>query len=502
MRTFGFAVATVLCAIQLTAALPRPDFGLSIDVYSADKTSDVADAANNDLVTLWSTSTITLNANYDTLGEILTEITAIGTDASANIKAVFDAIIDLADATTDPTAAFDAAIDAVDALITYITSETVGLSVNYGNLDTALSTNEIVVQLEDAFGELADGLARLGAALTALKAQVLAAVTTAGSGTVTKAILRQKLSIADTSDLTVSVVDVSSSLQLIFFILEQSKEFLQLADAYIISSGVAGQDAVDYINEQLQVLSGEVESYKDAADTIKTTVTDTFDGSTDLGARDLTPIAAIKTEVDATVTTFGANIDTAVTAIEASFTGYQADILLVSTGYATFYSDNACGHIFDLVTVLINQGPYAEYCYEKYGDAALALFDSNARVAGECVDREITRLLTLQDVLISIAEQIAFSVEDLLATLDFCLNSVTECNDSDIDMYLGAIHAEIDASHLEVLTDLVDDETDAGLARLQACFVAARYDILREIDGMTTDIAACETNGPNPPSPR
>ncbi|KFB46416.1 AGAP007275-PA-like protein [Anopheles sinensis] len=497
MRTFGVAVATVFCAIQLTAALPRPDFGLSIDVFSADKTSDVATTASADLDTLWSTTAITLNADYDTLEEILTEITAIGTDALAKIKALFDAIVTLADATTDPTGAFDAATAAIDALDTYITSTTEGLSVNYGSLDTALATNKIVLQLEDAFGELADGLGSLRSTLSALKTQVAAAVTKAGSGTVTKAILRQKLSVSDTSDLTITLLELASTLKLIFYVLEESKESLETADQYLISAtGVAG-GALAYVDAQLHALADEVQLYVGAADSIATQIRQTSIPNLDFSSLDLSVVADIQIETGHIATTYGANLDTAVTSIKGTFTQYKADVLLVSTGYDAFYGNEGADHVYDVVTVLINQGPYAEYCYEKYGDAALALFDINARVAGECVDREITRLLTLQDVLLSIAEQIAFSVEDLLATVTACLDNTTECMASSIDNYLSDMHDAVDTVHLAVLAELVEDETDAGLARLQACFAAAKYDMLSRMAAMKTDIFACETAGPN-----
>uniref|UniRef100_A0AAG5DAV8 Protein TsetseEP domain-containing protein n=1 Tax=Anopheles atroparvus TaxID=41427 RepID=A0AAG5DAV8_ANOAO len=494
MRTFGFALAAVLCAVQLTVALPRPDFGINIEVFSADRTDAVAVGVSVLLNELWNTNPITLNAGYQTLADLVEEIDAIGGEFAGRVSEVFSTISDLANADADVASSFTAVYSAISSLEGYVST---GVSTNFDNLVGFLEDNEIVTMLQDAFGKIQNTLSDLGDALDELKLDIGEVVTEAGSGSITKSLLRSILKPSKTTELTIQVQNLKADLPLVFYILMTTKDLVKMADDYIINSSNVAESAVEYINTGLSALVDEVEGYSLATSNVQAIVTDVSEVNLDFAALDLSTIPAIQSETNHFGETYGVDLQTTITAMTGHFNNYMTDIPTVADGYSNFYENDGCAHIYDIVTVLINFGPYAEYCFEKYGDQGIALFEQNARRANECVDREITRLLKLQEVLVSIAEMLVFSIEDLLQTVMVCVANADYCNDSDIDTYLSDLHSAIDEYHLYDLEDIVDYETDAGLARLNSCFTAAKYGMLVEISELQSGIAYCEANGPN-----
>ncbi|XP_049279841.1 uncharacterized protein LOC125762109 [Anopheles funestus] len=424
MKAYGVTVVLVLCTTQISLAIPRPDFGVNAPVYGGADVASTAQESGTLINEVNDNLDITLDSGYALLTTIKTQLVGIADDFTTKGLAVSDAIDALAasngpldDAFTDFETASDDLIDLIEN----------GLTTYFTELDTNLD-DSITTMLTDAFDDVIADLNTLAGLLDSLKTQLQNALTAAGSNPPTKAILRKFVSTSLTSTIAKTVISLKADIPLVTYIIANSIENLKVADDYIFESGTVATDALDTVNVGLEALEAEVQLYSDDTSQITDIIDPVYQENFDFSGLDLTGISLIESELNEYSETYTTDLEATISDIKDTYDSYKQDILLVSDGLGSFYSDYACDHLHELVLVLISNGKYADYCFNKYAPRTFALFEKQAREANRCVDREITRLLKLQEILLAMAKMLVFNIEDILAEVTICVQAPELCN--------------------------------------------------------------------------
>uniref|UniRef100_A0A182W716 Uncharacterized protein n=1 Tax=Anopheles minimus TaxID=112268 RepID=A0A182W716_9DIPT len=491
MKAYGVKLILVLCTIQISLAIPRPDFGVNAPVYggadvalTAQESGTLIDKVNDEL-------DITLSSGYALLTTIKTQLVGIANDFTTKGLVVSGAIDALATSTGPLDAVFTTLKTASTELITLMSS---GLNAYFTELDTKLD-NSITTMLKDAFDDVAGALTTLDGLLGTLKGQLQSAVTAAGANSLTKAILRKYVSTRLTATIAETVISLKANIPLVTYIIANSLENLKEADEYIFASGTVATEAMDDVNKGLEALEAEVQQYSDDTSQIKATINPVVQINFDLSNIDSSGIPDIASELNEFLATYTTELDTSIADIKTVYETHKQAIPLVSDGLGAFYSASACDHLHRLVLVLISNGKYADYCYNKYKPRTFALFDHQAREANRCVDQEITRMLKMQEILLAIAKMLVFNIEDLKEQMTLCARSPVLCNTADVENALHDLHIAA-KTHMDKMKNFVTYETTASLNRLNACFSTSKYSLVIATGKMVTDINKCATDGP------
>uniref|UniRef100_A0A182PPK4 Uncharacterized protein n=1 Tax=Anopheles epiroticus TaxID=199890 RepID=A0A182PPK4_9DIPT len=477
---------------HLVVAIPRPEFGVNVPVYGSADVSATAKASGTLVQKINLNIFVQLTSGYPLLVTIRTQLINIANAFVTDALAVFNALDALALSTGPLDDAFAAFTKASKDLTDLMAS---GLSSYLTVLDTKLDKS-ISTMLSDAFQDVASELATLGGLLEKLKTQLQSAVSAAGgSNEPSKAVLRKFVSPSVTSSIAKSVTSLKAYVPLVTYIIANSVENLKTADEYINASGTAATEAMDAVGTGLEQLETEVQQFSDDTSEITAIIDPVYTLNSDYSSLDLSGIPLIEGQLKQYKTTYTTDLSATITDIKGFYDTYKLAIPGVSDGLADFYSANACSHLVRLVQVQIANGPYADYCYNKYSPRTFALFEHQARDASRCVDLEITRLLKLQDVLLAIAKLLVFNVEDLVAHITICVRAPLSCNTNDVETAFSKVNIAAQ-SHLKTLKNIVNHETVAGLNRLNACFTTSKFSLLVAIDEMITEINKCASSGP------
>uniref|UniRef100_A0A182TB56 Protein TsetseEP domain-containing protein n=1 Tax=Anopheles maculatus TaxID=74869 RepID=A0A182TB56_9DIPT len=493
MKAFTL-VLLVLCTIQISTAIPRPDFGVNVPVYGGANVAVTAKEGNTLIDKVNDNLDVLLNSGYPLLTTIKTQLIGIANDFTTKGLAVTGAIDTLATSTGPLDDAFTAFTTASNDLMLLANS---GLAPYYTVLEAKLDTS-ITTMLRDAITDVTTELTKLGGLLDSLKLQLKSAVTAAGSNAPSKTILRKYVSTTLTSNIGKSVISLKALIPLVTYIVANSIENLKVADDYIIDAGKVATNSLDTTNKGLEALEAEIQQYSDDTSQITAIIAPVAQANLDMSSVDMSGISSISSEMNEYKATYTTELDNTIIAIKALYDTYKTAVPLVSDGLSTFLSDKVGDHLHRLVFVLISNGKYADYCYSKYASRALALFDEQAREANRCVDLEITRLLKLQEILLAITKLLVFNIEDLLAEITICAKSSALCDVDSVELAFHKIHLSA-LAHQTSMKNIVKAETVAGLQRVSACFSTSRYLLVIASNNMIPEINSCATDGPNAP---
>ncbi|XP_050072265.1 uncharacterized protein LOC126560345 [Anopheles maculipalpis] len=482
----------VLCTIQIATALPRPDFGINVQVFGSQHTAITARDTRTLVGKVNQNLDIVLTSGYPLLDTIKTQLLGIANNFSNKGFFVTQALDLLATSTGQLNSAFGSFEVAAGNLITLVNT---GLDAYYTVLDTNLD-DSISTMVKDALVDVTAELTKLGGLLSTLKTQVQAAVTAAGSNAPSKAILRKYVSTTLTSDVAKSAISLKALIPLVTYILANSIDNIKLADDYIVEAGTVAEDALLKVSQGQEALEAEIQLYTDGTNEVAVLVGPTAQANLDLSGLDTSGIPLIESEINEYKETYTTVLTNTIAAIQATYITYKTSVPFVSDGLTAFYSESACDHLYRLVKVVISNGVYADYCYNKYSPRTFGLFYEQAREANRCVDQEITRLIKLEQVVLTIAKLLVFSVEDVLAQVTICVKTPAQCNVAPLELAFHKVHQAM-VGHQTTMQNIVAAETVAGLNRLKACFTTSKYLLVIATNAMVGEINKCEIYGPN-----
>ncbi|XP_035915740.1 uncharacterized protein LOC118517123 [Anopheles stephensi] len=501
MKAFCFTL-TILCAVQSILAYPRPDFAINGAVSGSGQVKTASLDLGTEVAKTGQRS-VDLASGYTLLTTISANLEAIGDAIAAPGVDLATALNSLAGDMVGPVAiAFDGVIAKVDAF-------TAVLSGTFDGKLAAIETDTGVYigkQFADAFRATGTTLNQLKTALTTLKSDVQAARTAAGSSsTVSSAIIRSKIPTRSVNNVLTQIRQLRATVPLITFVVNSSLDNLKMVDDFIIAmKEEVVRGAAAYVTS-FEAFKINLEA---EPNNIKTKV------ETGLGEPIANLISTIKNELD-TVAKFTEDLAPKVTALETVFTtSVTAKLSSISNAFGTYSSnvptlienlqvslgESLCSPIKAVSLVQIANAGFSDFCFSKYSPRVFAQVSLTIDAFDVCFEKEVSRLLFLETVILSIAEQIAYNVADLFDNLSICL-ALPDANKGACFTMLTPYYDNLatkSEAHLSTVANLVAAETKASFNRLGACL----HNSLSATTLAATDIASlassCLTSGPQP----
>uniref|UniRef100_A0A182SMP5 Protein TsetseEP domain-containing protein n=1 Tax=Anopheles maculatus TaxID=74869 RepID=A0A182SMP5_9DIPT len=501
MKAFCFTL-TILCAVQSILAYPRPDFAIN-GVVSGTAQVKTAAGELNTAIGKTGEGSVTPTSGYILLTTISNNLQAIGDAIVGSGTELGNALNNLAADSTGPVATvFDGVIAKLDAFDGVLKGTFSGKLSAIGT-DTGVY---IPKQFADAFKTTGITLAALKSALSTLKADVQSAKTASGSSTsVSSAIIRAKIPAKSVNNVLTQIRQLKANMPLIQFVIDSSLDNLNMVDTFIIemkkevdrgtglyTTSIQAFQAnlgVEALNVGNKVSIGIGSSITSLISTIKAEL-DTVTKYTE----DLAP------KISALDTAFTTTLATKVGAASSAYNTYSTNVPTLITDLVASLGQALCSPIKAVSLVQIANGGFSDFCFSKYSPRVFAQVSLTIDAFDVCFEKELSRLITLEGVVLSIAEQIAFNTADLFDNLSVCLDLPTANQGAcftTLTPYYTKL-AEKSEAHLTTIANLVTAETKASFNRLGACLFVSLSSTTLSATDIASTATSCLTAGPQP----
>uniref|UniRef100_A0A182QSI4 Protein TsetseEP domain-containing protein n=1 Tax=Anopheles farauti TaxID=69004 RepID=A0A182QSI4_9DIPT len=487
--------------LGLANAEPVPDFAINAAISGSATVSTLA-LETKALFQSISLVPLQLKSGYKRLETVTTALEQIATQLVTTGATLAQAISTMTLNNSGPIPTFFNDIsNAISTLQAIISS---GLNGQMNTLTQNIDSY-VTIKLQDSFRTLIGTLNSLSQTLTALRTAVTNARTASGSSpTVSATVARRFVTSRIVADFTSSVRLLKSDVPILVFILRTTMGSFQNADVYLISitaeAKLREQDVADYGT----AYATEVNSY---ASTLKTNTT------TELG----TPYQAVKqayaTDLKTTVETdanFKSTVDGMFTkmdglfadsptvsgTIDNTFSAYLQQILALDDDLAAFYGTSMCSLIQDLVQVLIENGPNAQFCFSKFGQKVFNLFVTHTYDVTDCYRLQMFRLERLRTTAYYFVKLILHDIEDVVENVQHCIRiaDYQQCVP-----FLGSEYLKLftyTTEKRDYLYRLLEKETQGSYLRMAGCYSNSKHLLILDAELMQSDIDYCDINGP------
>uniref|UniRef100_A0A4Y0BQ43 Protein TsetseEP domain-containing protein n=1 Tax=Anopheles funestus TaxID=62324 RepID=A0A4Y0BQ43_ANOFN len=496
----------IVCLLQGLSAEPRPQFGLENELPAGNRIdsmkSDVSDILNDigDLTVTDVTSGVT---NLESTESNIENFIYYFDSATTTLMDNFDLLMDAT--TGDIDGAFDPFIQEIDNVLEYLGED----GATYISNIAELGYSGISDELTDASEFFSAGLEDLKAKTETVKGNVAAAYTVADSADVDTATLRQYVTLSSMYNMLNSMTKLRSYLPILQYILETVIENIAEADSFV-------NELMDRLDNEIDPFAEELaEDIDDALyeidGAIDDRVNDIYDDLSDILSNIealsviadasetpalVTPITDMKNlfyinGMDANYEPMWEAFDDVYTAIEDLFSSLTADSDL---------SDDPL--TIQLVDTLVGNDKYGRYCYNKYKDLVMGLFDLSYNGAYLCVDKELVRIDHLYYTLMTIFDLLMVDYEDFEDQVGVC-DSLSDAGNSftgDCLSSLNTFYTALETAtedKLNLLFTIATDEAVAIENRLLMCFELVNLDVsVIQAGEISEGLAICAEDGP------
>ncbi|XP_052864522.1 uncharacterized protein LOC128271124 [Anopheles cruzii] len=505
--TVGLGAVLLLCvSLQCVAAEPKPDLGIKATISGASRITTLSSqlSANFDKI---DNTNVPLTSGYSLLVNMKAALLNIGSRlASAGMTLASTISTLAANKTNDVNGAFAPVYTAIGALQTLLSS---GYSAQFITLQA--QGLFITKQFNDAFGSVAQGLTALSGALDRLKAGLIAARDAPGNTAtaVSTANVNKYVKTVMISDVQDALSSISASLPLVQYIIDSVQGRLATSDAFVTDVTNEADTMLGEVDDDQQTFADATASIaSDIGTAFNVTITPVY--AAQLAAiadvqgalssissyqQDLQPVLGmLDTLLDADgISALQTDIANAlgnfVTQVDESIAGTDA--------IATLFKSEGCGAIKATIDALVASGPYASFCFSKFSPRSFNQFALTFYDVSECKVIEVIRLGSLQTLMQVIIDMIVFDVEDLGEAIASCapLSNGAACLTL-IGSYYDELAITIDAKQ-SYMVDVLIQETNFSLQRLNACVTVAKYSMVISLAALVTDLTECTVSGPN-----
>uniref|UniRef100_A0A182JIV3 Protein TsetseEP domain-containing protein n=1 Tax=Anopheles atroparvus TaxID=41427 RepID=A0A182JIV3_ANOAO len=494
--------AGLLCCLGRGVALPFPDFGIPGPVSNSAKVRTGALAISNDFNNVDEYG-IELLSSYSTLAIVRDTLYSISEEVASAGKAIGTAFATLA-TSTGPSidTVFNGATSAITSMEALLSTS---FTEEYTTLENAIGSY-VTDEFRDSFTELTGALNSLRQAVGRLKPAVEQAKTASkNSATIAPTLISKYVTPKMIQDVLDGLVRTRANIQVITYTVTNSLSKLEVADEFIIDITAEAEMqsvGVESAFEEFSIATTSVAS--DTSDELVEALQEGYGLETDA-------IALIQTELDAS-TDFTINFVPQLSTVDgilgtAALASFGLDIndriadyleLLgaVDDDVTTFFSDEACLPIFELVHVLIDNGPYATFCFEKYAAQVFNLFPNFVSLASNCYADESVKLDALYVAVLPLVQLILFDVEDLSESLTTCISYPDDALCFSMISPLYETLLALTTTKRDYILQLFEHETDASVQRFSACYHAQKFRLRQVMYELETDVELCETEGP------
>ncbi|KFB46418.1 hypothetical protein ZHAS_00014416 [Anopheles sinensis] len=482
-------------------ALPFPDFGIPGPVANSAKVQSIANFIKTDFANVDEYG-VDLTSDFKDLATIRDIMYSISQEVATAGEAIGTAFAALA-TSTGPSidTVFGTATSAITSMEALLSQS---FTDEFATLEAIIGTY-VTTEFRDSFGEMGIALANLRLALGRLKPGIeQAKVASKNSATIAPAIINKYVTPKMIQDVQDTLQRTRSNIQVITYTVTNTLGKLEIADDFII-------EITDKVATDITEVETEFENY---STTTLTAVGESSDGAAaalQAGyATETDAIALIQSELDAS-TDFTDNFAPELTKVD-DVLGTQAlaaltlDITDAVTAYldlvgavdddvSAFFSDEGCQPVLALVHVLIDNGYYATFCFEKYSPFAFNMFADFVDLVGDCYANELVKFDYLYEAVDPLVQLILFDVEDLAEALTTCVGypDSSHCFSMIAPLY-DKLFALTTAKR-DYLKELFMHETDSSVQRFSACYHAQKFSIRQIMHELLANIDACETDG-------
>ncbi|XP_053666072.1 uncharacterized protein LOC128715215 [Anopheles marshallii] len=507
-------LALALCVQSLVQILPmamaKPDFGIGLSITSSGKVSTAADNAQTVLEAVDDNTPFTAEANYKALqplanvmdkvasvtvslgSELVPLVTSLVSDVSGDVAAVF-------------TTVFTKITDVKNAIGTQLPTDIAEIKNIFKTHFKSEGLDYIPKQLTDGFNRIVEGLTDLSTKLQALKKAIDDAATAAGGVTsLTDSLVKKYVKPAFVYNVVFSINQLKAYLPLVKFTIDSTLENLNLADDYLLLVFQALQQSGD-------TTTTAINSVKTVTDAISSQVKSDLDmyyGDFNImkgEIQDLTQITSspdiskVSDAVGSFSTSFGTLSTTRYPAMDTQLTKLIDTIskaLAVNSNPGQISSDL----LDSLILTVIENGKYAQFCFNKYFGLVFGFITSLADSAGLCFDKEIPRLKVLQDTLSTAKEQLWTDFSSISAEFTLCDMLTTQSKLNACVLAVSGFYNNIATQFglkIQFLFDLLESETVASANRFLICIELVKMNLVEMTEStLTNEIRSCAMDGP------
>uniref|UniRef100_A0A4Y0BVZ7 Protein TsetseEP domain-containing protein n=1 Tax=Anopheles funestus TaxID=62324 RepID=A0A4Y0BVZ7_ANOFN len=494
----------------LPMALAKPDFGISLSITSSGKVSFAAEAAKTVLDAVDDNTPYTAESNYkglqeladvmvniasvmvDVGDELVPVVTSLVTDVSGEVSTVFMAVFaKIADLKSAISTQLPTAINEVKRIFdTHYDSE--GL-------------DYIPNQLTDGFNRIVLGVDDLKAKLLVLQEGIEDAITEAGDVTaLTNPLVKKYVKPAVVYSVVFAINQLKTYLPVVKYTIDSTLENINLADDYLLlvseamgQSGTTSTESIDSVRTVTDAISEEVESGLDEYTTDFDDIMAEIETFTNLPTA--SDIDSLNEALDSYSTTFESLATTRYPAMETQLQDLidtMSDALAVSSTPGEISSDL----LDSLILTVIENGKYAQFCFNKYFGLVFGFLTSLGDSGGLCFDKEIPRLEFLRDTLPIVKEQLLSDFENLVSEISVCDSLTTQAKLDECVLAISGFYTELATQFglkVQFMFDLIETEAAASTNRFLICIELVKMNLI-EINEttLTDDIRSCAMDGP------
>uniref|UniRef100_A0A182SKL4 Uncharacterized protein n=1 Tax=Anopheles maculatus TaxID=74869 RepID=A0A182SKL4_9DIPT len=466
---------------QIGQAEPVPDFAINAVITGSSTVASLA-LETKLLFDEAGGTVFELQAGYNRLAIVKDAMSDIATKISNAGAALTQAIATMALNKSGPIPTyFDPITSAITSLQALLTN---GLTTQLNTLNNTID-RFVSAKLGDSFRTMSQTLSTLSQSVANLRAAVIAARQAAGSSTtVSSTIARRYVTTRIVSDITNGVRLLKSDVPILVYVIRSTLGSFQSADVYLTGITAEAQLRETDIKDQATGYSFDVNEYVGAIKTNTTTVlTNPYTKLSQTYTATLqTKVEAdanLKTVVDGLLTGIKSLFDTGATSatdkIDTTIAAYLQLVLTLDDDLATFYGTSMCAIVKDLLQVLIENGPNAQFCFSKFGTKVFNLFVLHTYDSAACYRLQYIRFDKLRNGIYNIITLMLHDIEDFIEYLERCtqFKNLQNC-----DSFLGAEYQTLftyTTEKRDALYRLLTQETNASYYRLEGCFSNSKH---------------------------
>ncbi|KFB40331.1 AGAP007273-PA-like protein [Anopheles sinensis] len=499
MNQLPIVTFCVLALVQYTSAEPRPEFALTATVPGTSRVSVAASAADTAIADInVSVQNYVITSELQLLTDVATIVADIANQYQPLAEAITDAITALAsDTSGDIDGAFAVALGAVADAISFADNTLPGLEAPL----VPLVGNALPDKFLDSFQHIGKALEKLETSLTELKAAANSAVAEAGSSGLTATIVSRTVTRALVGDLVYALNLLKATVPLLEYVVSSTMENIGLADAFMLELDQKVDDTIGESSTlQLEVetitqpLGDYIANTLNTIDTDLGTLATTFAGLTNL---------ASAAELGAVLDNFKDNLvllsmaDPSIANVLAELKKALTDAYDVVDPLYFIYESPL---VNALMTTLVGNGNYAQYCFYKYKDYFFLLLDWIAYAASECIQEEAPRLEYYQDTVKLMLDILFYDFEDIADDLEVCNKINDATNLQECTSKFAEIYDALEGSFGNKITlgyQSLQHEIAASGNRLKICISLSQSALSNdEVPKLLEDINSCANDGP------
>ncbi|XP_050078222.1 uncharacterized protein LOC126565124 [Anopheles maculipalpis] len=505
LRRFSILKATIfgwLC-LSIGRAEPVPDFAINVAITGSATVSSLALETKLLFRDVGST-VFDLQAGYDRLATVKDALSDIATKISTAGSTLTQAISTMAVNNNGPIATyFDPITNSINSLQALITG---GLATQLNTLNTNID-RYVSNKLGDSFRTMSQTLNTLSQSVVNLRTAVTSARQAAGSSsTVSSTIARRYVTTRIVSDITNGVRLLKSDVPILVYIVRTTLGSFQTADVYLSGITAEAQLREAEVIEQGTTYKFDVNEF---VGTIKTNTTTVLSNAYSQLSGTYASTLKSKVEEDSNFKTVVDGMLTGVKSIfdndaalaitnniDSTIATYFQRILALDDDLGTFYGTSMCGIVRDLLQVLIENGPNAQFCFSKFGTRVFNFFVLHTYDSAACYRLQFIRLEKLRNGIYNIITLMLHDIEDFIEYLERCtqFSNVDNC-----DNFLGAEYQtlfSLTTKKRDALYRLLAQETSASYYRMEGCFSNSKHLLVLDAEEMKASIDNCKVNGP------